>query len=254
MVDLKIAYQSSIGRVRQKNEDDVAYFYDLKQHLLAIVADGIGGNRAGEVASKMAVDGMGAQFKEHTIKTIKAAHQWFIDQIAASNHEILHHSMQHQQLKGMGTTLVGLLVIDDQFVVCNIGDSRGYLFRDQQLDQLTEDHSYVNELIKAGKITANEAHNYPYQHVIVRSLGISEQAKPTVDHGTVKAGDQFLLCSDGLTDLVSESLISLILQSSRTPDEKCQKLIEVANQNGGSDNITVLIIEAHADQGVDVHD
>ncbi|MHA8138436.1 Stp1/IreP family PP2C-type Ser/Thr phosphatase [Lactobacillaceae bacterium Scapto_B20] len=232
MINLKIAYQSAIGRVREKNEDNAAYFYDQKHHLLAIVADGIGGNRAGEVASKMAVNGMGQQFQNQTVKSTKAASHWFVEQITTQNHEILTHSMHDQKLKGMGTTLVGLLMFENDFVICNIGDSRGYLFRDKRLVQLTEDHSYVNELIKAGKLNKSEAHQYPYQHVIVRSLGISEQAKSTIDQGSVKSGDQFLLCSDGLTDLVSESLISLILQSSRTLDEKCQKLIELANQNG----------------------
>ncbi|MEJ6400576.1 Stp1/IreP family PP2C-type Ser/Thr phosphatase [Nicoliella lavandulae] len=250
---LNVAYESSIGRVRQKNEDNAAYFYDDQDHLLAIVADGIGGNRAGEVASKMAVDGIGKHFKTQSV-TPGNVTQWFTEQINQQNQEILGISKQHQQLKGMGTTFVGVILFDHQFMVCNIGDSRGYLYRDHRLQQLTIDHSYVNELLRAGKISKEELATSPYKHVIVRSLGISEQAEPSIDQGSIHLHDQFLLCSDGLTDLVSDSIIKLILESSRTVHEKCQKLVELANQNGGTDNITVLISEVAADQGVDNND
>ncbi|MBW1605630.1 Stp1/IreP family PP2C-type Ser/Thr phosphatase [Lactobacillus sp. Sy-1] len=253
-MNLKIAYETAIGKVRAKNEDDASFFYDQNNNALAIVADGIGGNRAGEVASKMAVEGIGKRFENERIQSVKQAYNWIAQQISFENHEILSISIKNQQLKGMGTTFVGFLNIGNQYLICNIGDSRGYLLRNNQLTQLTEDHSYVNELIKAGKISKQDAANYPYKNVIVRSLGISSNAEPAISDGSINPADQFLLCSDGLTDLVSESVIQLIMQSSRSTQEKCQQLVTLANQNGGSDNITVLIIEAQFDQGVDNHE
>ncbi|UQS86642.1 Stp1/IreP family PP2C-type Ser/Thr phosphatase [Nicoliella spurrieriana] len=250
---LKVAYKSIIGKIRPKNEDNASFFYDQSNNILAIVADGIGGNRAGEVASKMAVDGIGKRFTNQQIQTVKHASKWFQNQIDFENQEILAISMHDQHLKGMGTTFVGFINTGRNYVICNIGDSRGYLFRNTELTQLTEDHSYVNELLKAGKISKQAAATYPYKNVIVRSLGISSNAEPTISDGRILIGDQFLLCSDGLTDLVSESVIKLVLQSNRSIAEKCEKLTEMANQNGGSDNITVLIIETRADQGVDNH-
>lgn len=239
---MKVAYRTSIGKQRNDNEDYVDVFTNQAGQHLAIIADGIGGHQGGDVASAMAVSHLGHEFEETDLKTPSAARQWITTQITAENQSIIDKSNQFADLNGMGTTLVAALYFTEEVVIANIGDSRAYLYRDQQLRQLTEDHSLVNELVKRGEISRQAARHHPQKNVIIRSLGISNDARFDLNTYPLVMNDQLLLCTDGLTNMVDDHQIQEVLASDQTAQAKCDLLINLANAAGGLDNITVLII------------
>jgi len=221
------------GRKRRHNEDA----YVLQPPLFAI-ADGMGGARAGEVASSLAaaalqsgeVDGNG---KERVIALIQAA-----------NRSIYERSSQDAEVAGMGTTLTVAFVEDATVTFGHVGDSRAYVLRDDELEQLTDDHSLVAELVRGGKLSAEEAEHHPQRSVITRALGTDPDVD--VDTFTVDAvsGDVFLLCSDGLTDMVGDGEIGEVLAGSRANlRDATEELVRRANKAGGQDNITVVAFE-----------
>ena len=239
---MKVAYRTSIGKQRQDNEDYVDVFTNLAGQHLAIIADGIGGHQGGDVASAMAVSHLGHEFEQTKLATPSDARTWITGEITAENQSIIDKSNQFADLNGMGTTLVAALYFTEEVVIASIGDSRAYLLRDRQFRQLTEDHSLVNELVKRGEISKQAARHHPQKNVIIRSLGISTDARFDLNTYPLVPGDQLLLCTDGLTNMVTDADIQAVLLSDRTTAEKCDRLIEMANDAGGLDNITVLII------------
>ena len=239
---MKVAYRTSIGKQREDNEDYVDVFTNLAGQHLAIIADGIGGHQGGDVASAMAVSHLGHEFEQTELTTPTAARTWITGEITAENQSIIDKSNEFADLNGMGTTLVAALYFTEEVVIASIGDSRAYLLRDGQLRQLTEDHSLVNELVKRGEISKQAARHHPQKNVIIRSLGISADARFDLNTYPLVLGDQLLLCTDGLTNMVTDSEIQKVLLSERPTAEKCDRLIEMANAAGGLDNITVLII------------
>lgn len=243
---MEVAYRTSIGKQRADNEDYVDVFTNQAKQHLAIIADGIGGNQGGDVASAMAVSHLGHEFEQTELPTPAAARQWITTEITAENQSIIDKSNQFADLNGMGTTLVAALYYDEEVVIANIGDSRAYLLRDDQLRQLTEDHSLVNELVKRGEISRQAARHHPQKNVIIRSLGISDDARFDLNTYPIIVGDQLLLCTDGLTNMVDDDTIQSVLLSDRTVTEKCDRLVELANDAGGLDNITVLLMAKSA--------
>lgn len=240
---MKIAYTSDVGQVRQVNEDRVATFKNKAGFSFAIVADGLGGHLGGEVASEMAVSHLGYLFEQTELSDATAAIKWLEDQVIVENNSILKRADQYQDLAGMGTTLVCAMIFADQIAISNIGDSRAYLLHAGEFEQITEDHSYVNELVKRGEISKEEAKHHPHKNIITRTLGVSKQAK--IDSCILKLlpTDMYLLCSDGLTNMLDDEKIKQILELPELPlQAKAEKLVEQANLAGGSDNITVLII------------
>ncbi|WP_125573007.1 Stp1/IreP family PP2C-type Ser/Thr phosphatase [Levilactobacillus huananensis] len=239
---MEVAYRTSIGKQRVDNEDYVDVFTNQAKQHLAIIADGIGGNQGGDVASAMAVSHLGHEFEQTKLPTSAAARQWITTEITAENQSIIDKSNQFADLNGMGTTLVAALYYDEEVVIASIGDSRAYLLRANLLRQLTEDHSLVNELVKRGEISRQAARHHPQKNVIIRSLGISDDARFDLNTYPLADGDQLLLCTDGLTNMVDDDRIQEVLLSDRTVTEKCDRLIELANDAGGLDNITVLLM------------
>ncbi|MFD1455535.1 Stp1/IreP family PP2C-type Ser/Thr phosphatase [Levilactobacillus lanxiensis] len=239
---MEVAYRTSIGKQRNDNEDYVDVFTNQAGKHLAIIADGIGGHQGGDVASAMAVSHLGHEFEQTKLTTPDAARQWIATEITAENQSIIDKSNQFADLNGMGTTLVAALYFTEEVVIANIGDSRAYLMRDDELRQLTEDHSLVNELVKRGEISRQAARHHPQKNVIIRSLGISDDARFDLNTYPLVLGDQLLLCTDGLTNMVDDHQIQAVLTSDQTPKEKCDQLIDMANAAGGLDNITVLLL------------
>ncbi|WP_125762369.1 Stp1/IreP family PP2C-type Ser/Thr phosphatase [Levilactobacillus mulengensis] len=239
---MEVAYRTSIGKQRNDNEDYVDVFTNQAGKHLAIIADGIGGHQGGDVASAMAVSHLGHEFEQTKLTTPAAARQWIATEITAENQSIIDKSNQFADLNGMGTTLVAALYFTEEVVIANIGDSRAYLMRDNELRQLTEDHSLVNELVKRGEISRQAARHHPQKNVIIRSLGISDDARFDLNTYPLVLGDQLLLCTDGLTNMVDDHQIQAVLTSDQTPKEKCDQLIDMANAAGGLDNITVLLL------------
>ncbi len=239
---MEIAYKSSKGMVRDKNEDAVGAYENKNGLILALISDGIGGNNAGEVASKMVIDNVGKSFKQTQITSLEEIEPWFESKLVDANAAIIDESKSDKKLAGMGTTLVAALQEKNNGLIVNIGDSRGYLFTKGKLTQITEDHSYVNELVKHGDITPDEAKNNPYKNIITKSLGINDDSSADYHSYTLNFGDQLLLCTDGLTNMVSDEMISKILAENIELTEKCTELVDLANEQGGQDNITVLIL------------
>ncbi|WP_178196634.1 Stp1/IreP family PP2C-type Ser/Thr phosphatase [Ligilactobacillus sp. Marseille-Q7487] len=238
---MEFVYQSDIGQKRTKNEDSCGYFINQKGLALALVADGLGAYQAGEIASKNAVSHLGEKFEKTDFETTSQATVWLEKQTEIENQDLLLQASQNQDLTGMATTLVGALILPDEIIVANLGDSRCYLLRDNQITQLTEDHSFVNELVKRGEISKEEAKTHPNKNLIMRTLGVDEKAHLDIKFLEGQAQDILLLCTDGLTNMVDDQEISTILSSDTPLEAKAKELVRQANQAGGLDNITVLL-------------
>lgn len=246
---MKVAYQTDIGHQRKENQDRVAKFTAPDGTLLVVVADGISGSRSGDVAAQITVDHLGRQFQAASPNSSLEAIRWFAREVQLINDEILQKSTENPKYQGMGTTLVAAIIFDQAMVVANIGDSRGYVLHDNLLTQVTIDHSLVNELVKHGDITEEEARNYPQNNIITRAIGVSADARIEVNCFDLGAGDQILLCSDGLSKMITREQMMGVLESDLSLIEKCSQLIKMANEAGGPDNITVLIGLAEDQEG-----
>lgn len=246
---MKVAYQTDIGHQRKENQDRVAKFTAPDGTLLVVVTDGIGGSRSGDVAAQITVDHLGRQFQAASPNSSLEAIRWFAREVQLINDEILQKSTENPKYQGMGTTLVAAIIFDQAMVVANIGDSRGYVLHDNLLTQVTIDHSLVNELVKHGDIAEEEARNYPQNNIITRAIGVSSDARIEVNRFDLGAGDQILLCSDGLSKMITREQMMGVLESDLSLTEKCSQLIKMANEAGGPDNITVLIGLAEDQEG-----
>lgn len=246
MMNIHRAAKSDVGMKRSNNQDYMG-FRDpddeagwQQKGSLSIVADGMGGHAGGEVASRIAVDTI---LQEYVGSDSKDVEPTLVSAVHKANQRIFERAQDDPELRGMGTTCVALVLRDNLAYFAHVGDSRAYLIRDGQISQVTRDHSLVNQLIDRGDITPEEAENHPDKNVITRSLGI----KPSLEVDTVESphevlpGDAYLLCSDGLSGLVSdEEMLEAVTQYG--PDEAAELLIDLANERGGPDNITVQIV------------
>ena len=225
------------GRKRPSNED--AFGFSV-EHGVYIVCDGMGGAAAGEVASSLAVDEALGMLCSRTEVMPLAAEQ----AIFAANQAIFARSQHNYKLNGMGTTLVGLVMEERHVWVINVGDSRCYRLRGVSLEQLTLDHSLVEEQVRLGRMTASEAVRSPLRNVITRALGTQSAVTPDIFEKEAEAGDLYLLCSDGLTRELSDERIEALLSGDFALDELCARLVSAANKAGGHDNITCLLVRA----------
>lgn len=246
---MKVAYQTDIGHQRQENQDRVGAVINNDGNQLLIIADGIGGNHNGDLAAELTVSSLIHQFKNKPPKTELEAIRWFAREVQIVNDQIIKRSQSNPQLRDMGTTMVAAIIIADTVIIANIGDSRGYILHDQLLTQVTIDHSLVNELVKTGDISADEALKLPQSNIITRAIGISPEAQVEVNRFQLKKNDQLLLCSDGLFKTVSQGKLIKVLESSASLKTKCGQLIKFANAAGGPDNITVLIGKMNDQEG-----
>lgn len=239
MVMLRAYGKSDPGLKRANNED--AFLVRPELGLFA-VADGMGGAAAGEVASQIFIDTALEVFSNpHPPEQEKS--QWIQEVFSQANERILRYAMENPHHQGLGCTAELITFYDQNYVLGHVGDSRAYLFRRGQLKQLTRDHSFLQEQIDQGLLTLEEAKNHSMRHVILRAVGIDETLALDLLRGKALTGDLFLLCSDGLTDMVEDSEIQNILLSSLRLDQKGEALIEIAKSAGGKDNITVVLCE-----------
>lgn len=229
---------SDVGRKRQKNEDSYLINDELN---LFVVADGMGGHAGGEYASRIAISTIEEQFQQNAGKdtpgeeVLKAA-------IQDAGSKIIQKAEEDRALRGMGTTVICLHLENKRAVMGHVGDSRGYLFRDGVLEQLTEDHSLVNEQVKSGLITAEEARTHQFKNIITRSVGVTAEVEVDTASRKLKEGDFFLLCSDGLSNLVEMSEMEKELRS-QEPILAAKAMVDLANKRGGDDNITLVLVE-----------
>ena len=245
---------TDVGKKRSHNED--AFIYD-EEHGLAVVADGMGGHAAGEIASGIAVevihDFVKTMDKEGEVTWPFEYNNEFsyeanllITAINLANDKILQKVDENNRLKGMGTTVVVGLFKGDMVTIAHIGDSRAYYFKENRLNLITEDHSWVNEQIKKGIISEEQAREHPFKNVVTQALGSGEKLLVDIDEVKVEKGDIFLFCSDGVNSMLSfEQMQELFVNYSRNIEELGRKLIEGANKAGGDDNITVILVKAY---------
>ena len=247
---MKFAIKSDVGQRRKVNEDAAGYF-ESKNHIpVMMVCDGIGGHNAGEIASAMALMSIGQAWEKTEFNDVEEVYQWLIQKITEANEAIFNRSAQYEDLYGMGTTLVAAIVIGNQLMIANVGDSRAYVLRNFQLKQLTEDQSLVNALLKSGEITPEEAENHPNKNIVTQSLGVTSSVEIDFVRMTVKDEDTLLLCSDGLSDMLSLEEIRNVMNHYSDVNQQVEKAIEEANEAGGRDNITVAIAKIQLQEEV----
>lgn len=245
---LVIIERSHIGKVRRTNQDYIQHFKSKNGKKLILVCDGMGGHNAGDVASEMAAVHFGYDWENETINEEDMVN-WILHQLKKENERILNKSKQFSGLEGMGTTMVGATELTDGWLVFNIGDSRGYLFSNFSLTQLTRDHSFVNELVRRGEITREEAVRHPKKNIVTRSLGVDNEAEADFFEVEAHPRDVLLLCTDGLTNMVSDDEIEAILSQDNDLDSKANKLLEEALDAGGTDNISFIMIQKEMEGG-----
>lgn len=232
---------TDVGQRRTNNQDYANQYKNKAGKSMVFLADGMGGHRAGNIASEMAVTDLGAAWVATEISTINEVREWFAEYLEKENQQI-HRIGQDEEHKGMGTTLEAVAIIDDQVLFAHVGDSRIGLVRNGEYHQLTSDHSLVNALLKAGQITEEEAAHHPQRNIITQSIGQKDELQPDFGMVTVEAGDFIVINSDGLTNMISGDEIRDIVVSDLSVEEKAKTLIRFANNAGGLDNITVVLI------------
>lgn len=241
---MKSVFSTDRGQIRQQNEDNGGIFRNHNGQILAVVADGMGGHQAGDVASRMSTHLLQEKWEETTdIGTPDIAESWFTENVAAINEHLFRHAQQHSECSGMGTTLVAAICTNRFVTIIHIGDSRCYLLNEDGFKQLTEDHTLVNELVKTGEISKEAAEHHPRKNWILKALGTETTIEADVKTITFEHEDLLLLCSDGLTNELSEQQIKDVLSTEQELDEKACNLIRLANEQGGEDNITVAIVQ-----------
>jgi len=238
---MKYYSATDIGKIREKNED---CFY--AEDDLFIVADGMGGHKAGEIASKLSVTTFVRSFKESINRQPKiqarSIKKNIIRSIKLANDEVFKKSLKDSEYSGMGTTFTACFLYGDNIHIAHIGDSRVYLCRDKNIDLLTSDHTFVGELYRRGEITYEDTFSHPRRNFLTNVLGVSDEVSP--DYFTLKIlpGDSLIICSDGLNSMLRDEIILKISEKYPEPENTVKKLIENALKNGGNDNITVIAV------------
>lgn len=237
--------RTDVGSKRAVNQD---YMYCSENSVgsfrnLFIVADGMGGHKAGDYASKLCVEQMVQSIEKSEHKTPVSLFEEAVD---AANGAVYSESQEHEEYDGMGTTLVACTMQEDTLYVANIGDSRLYLLRDDDIMQITEDHSLVEEMVKQGNITESEARVHPQKNIITRAVGIDQSVQADFFEVEIYPDDIIMLCSDGLSNMIEDEDMEYIVKHSESLQDAGETLVARANENGGSDNITVVLAKVSA--------
>jgi protein phosphatase len=240
---------------RRLNEDVFLLDQEVGMYL---VADGMGGHAAGEVASRVATEEILRKFKnaptdidetwpEHWDTDLSATANLIVDSIVAGHHRVTMAMNKDAELKGMGTTVVVAVHLpgDGKLVVCHVGDSRAYRYREGNLSLLTSDHSWVHEQVEAGFLTEEAARSHPLKNVVTQALGGNSEPRVDVAEEQIREDDMYLLCSDGLNSMLTDDEIAAVLETGASLEETCGQLIAEANERGGNDNISVVLLRPH---------
>ena len=246
---MKSFYLTDAGKVRDHNEDSVIIVKNNEGNYLMAIADGMGGHSAGEVASSIAIGYLGKHFKETFLNMNKVdAVNWIRDAVDEINTLIFQHEKTHPESKGMGTTLVMAILTKEYLLFGNVGDSSGFVVKDEKLHKVTYDHTLVNLLVSAGELTKEESNNHPKKNVLMKALGASLEIDVDIFDCDMDI-TEILLSSDGLTNMLEKNQIEKVLLGDGAVEDKVIKLIQKANNRGGTDNISVayLIREEEGD-------
>ncbi|HEM3560197.1 Stp1/IreP family PP2C-type Ser/Thr phosphatase [Streptococcus suis] len=245
---MEIALLTDVGLKRSNNQDYVNRYTNRAGVDLIVLADGMGGHRAGHVASEMTATDLGIAWVDTQLSTLNDVREWMVQFIDQENKKI-HELGQTEEYKGMGTTLEAVVIIENQMIYAHVGDSRVGLIRDGEYSRLTNDHSLVGALVRAGQLTEEEAQRHPQKNIVTQSIGQADPIEPDIALKTLEVGDFVIINSDGLTNMVSVDDIRDIVLSDVSLESKAETLIRFANNAGGLDNITVALLhiteEAH---------
>jgi len=238
---LRVFGLTDVGLRRENNQDQFLVERDLGVYA---IADGMGGHAAGEVASQIAIQALSDTLRDGngTDDGGEGPGKRLADAVHEGNRRICESVLARGEWRGMGTTIVALLASDDRVVIGHVGDSRAYLLREGRLSRLTQDHSWVGEQVKLGLLTDEEAQKHPMRNIVTRAMGNRENIDVELQEADLRTGDVFLLCSDGLNSMIDDGAIERTLAAhAEDPKKACQALVELANANGGEDNITVVV-------------
>ena len=239
-----ITGKTDIGAVRSRNEDAFDYGVLPDGTSWAIVCDGMGGVHGGKIASTAAIEMVSEKIKKcyNPSMSVSSLENLLLSSITTANVDVFDRGVFDNSLKGMGTTIVATLVKNNEVCIAHVGDSRAYIIRDKSIEQITKDHSLVQEMLDKGQITKEEYENNPIKNIITRAMGVDEEIDIEFDYIYLNDGDALLLCTDGLSGMVSDSkLLEIYLNTDF--DNLAEKYISEANNNGGSDNITVVVMK-----------
>ena len=244
---MKTFSMTHIGQRREMNQD---YMYTSETAVgnlpnLFLVADGMGGHAAGEYASRFTVEKLVEKIKESSQTEPVALMKESVEQVNAM---LLAEANADRAKAGMGTTIVAATVIGDKLFAANVGDSRLYVINEESITQITRDHSLVEEMVRLGEMNKEDAKDHPDKNIITRAIGVMPEVAPDFFEISLKDQDMILMCSDGLTNMIDDIDIKKIVLGQRDIVEKAEKLVETANQNGGRDNITVVLVEPFSDE------
>ncbi len=236
-------YQTDPGKVRSHNEDSVTIVKNLSGDYLLLVADGMGGHKAGEVASSVAVTTIGSRFQSlSSLGSKMDAITWLKEIIEEVNTTIIKYAEEHVNATGLGTTLVCAVLTKDYLIFANVGDSSGFVYKNEKLYKVTKDHTLVNILVESGELRPEEAENHPQKNVLMKALGAAPKIEADI-FDVETTVDGILLCSDGLTNMVSKEQIERVLNDKELDiNEKIDKLILKSNLRGGNDNISIAFL------------
>lgn len=236
-------FMTDRGRVRTHNEDSGGLYYNSEQQLLAIIADGMGGHRAGDIASQMATELIGEKWKETKhFNSPESVETWLVNVLKESNQAIMKRSQAGNECHGMGTTVVISVCTEEFVTIAHIGDSRCYLLNEEGFKQITEDHSLVNELVRSGQISEDDAEHHPRKNVLLKALGTEPKAEADIKSLGWEINNMLLLCSDGLTNKVVDEELANYIKQDENIENIGENLIQLANERGGEDNVSLIII------------
>ena len=240
---MKVSQLTDIGLKRKANQDQIGTFSNRSQQTLLLLCDGMGGHNAGDVASEMAIFDVGKAWEKTEKMVPVQAEEWLKIAIESANNRIVEVSKEYIDLEGMGTTIVAIAVLGQKALVAHVGDSRAYQVDDGKLIPITKDHSFVQELLDRHIITAEEAQNHPQKNIVTQSVGVNDAIKIDTHWVSLQEGERLLLCSDGLTDMLTDEEITPLLNQETDLNQAAEALIQAANQAGGKDNISVILAE-----------
>ncbi len=247
---MKTFFLTDTGKVRDHNEDSVIIIKNSYNEYLLAVADGMGGHKAGEVASAMAINHITDKFNSlERLGEKSNAVNWIRNEVAQINKSIFEYTAEHEESKGMGTTLVVALLTSEYLLFANVGDSSGFVIKGEKLYRVTKPHTLVNLLVQSGELTEEEAEHHPRKNILMRALGANNPAE--VDIFDVDCDiDGIMLCSDGLTTMLNNTQIEKVLVGPGTLEEKVTKLIRKSNIRGGTDNISIACLQKNEEGGI----
>ena len=241
---MKITAKTDIGLVRQTNEDNYVFVKKDEHNYLAFVCDGMGGHLGGSFASSKTVEKIEEAFNNlDTTKPIKNIGVWLFETLQNINTIIYEQAISNENLKGMGTTVSGVVVINDEMYYAHVGDSRIYTYNENDVQQITTDHTYVNTLLLNGLITFKQALKHPKRHVLTNALGIKKNASIDIGQIRLRDNEKILLCTDGLHNLLDGKKLLKLLNQEVELEEKVNLIVEKAIELGGNDNITLILME-----------